>query len=228
MIISGVVFGYLAGITYWFPKIFGFTLNERIGRYAFWCWLVGFILAFVPLYILGLMGATRRLDHYSASLGWQPLFIVAAVGAVIIVIGVLLVVLQYIVSFIQRKQNLDTTGDPWNGRTLEWSTPSPAPPFNFAVIPEVTDRDAYWATKQARGASKAPKPVYEDIIMPSNSGVSVAIGILSIAFGFGMIWHIYWLSLIGLFGVIVALLWRNSSDVHEYTIPAAEVAEYYS
>jgi len=228
MIISGVVFGYLAGIMYWFPKIFGYKLNERLGKASFWCWLVGFLLAFVPLYILGLMGATRRIDHYSASMGWQGLFIVAAIGVVIIAVGVALLFLQFIVSFLQRKQNLDTTGDPWNGRTLEWSTPSPAPIFNFAVIPEVNDRDAFWATKQARGASKAPKPVYEDIIMPSNSGTSMVIGVLAIAFGFGMVWHLYWLSLIVLFAIIVALLWRSSSDNHEYTLSAAEVAEYYS
>jgi cytochrome o ubiquinol oxidase subunit 1 len=228
MIISGVIFGYLAGIMYWFPKIFGYTLNERLGKASFWCWLVGFLLAFVPLYILGLMGATRRIDHYSASMGWQGLFIVAAVGVVIIALGVALLFLQFIVSFLQRKQNLDTTGDPWNGRTLEWSTPSPAPSFNFAVIPEVNDRDAFWATKQARGASKAPKPVYEDIVMPSNSGVSVVIGALAIAFGFGMIWHIYLLVVIGVFGIIMALLVRSATDTHEYIIPAAEVEEYYA
>ncbi len=224
MIISGVVFGYLAGITYWFPKIFGFTLNERLGRYSYWCWLIGFLLAFIPLYILGLMGATRRLDHYSASMGWQQLFIVAAVGVVLIMAGVGFLVLQIIVSVIQRKKNIDTTGDPWNGRTLEWSTPSPAPVFNYAVLPEVSDRDAFWATKQAGGASK---PVYEDIVMPSNSGVSVVIGMLSIAFGFGMIWHIYWLAVIGLFGTVIALLVRSATDTHEYTIPAAEVERYY-
>ncbi len=224
MIISGVVFGYLAGITYWFPKIFGFTLNERLGRYSYWCWLIGFLLAFIPLYILGLMGATRRLDHYSASMGWQQLFIVAAVGVVLIMAGIGFLVLQIIVSVIQRKKNIDTTGDPWNGRTLEWSTPSPAPVFNYAVLPEVSDRDAFWAIKQAGGASK---PVYEDIEMPANSGVSVVIGMLSIAFGFGMIWHIYWLAVIGLFGVVIALLVRSATDNHEYTIPAAEVERYY-
>jgi cytochrome o ubiquinol oxidase subunit I len=127
MIVGGVVFGYFAGLTYWFPKIFGFRLNERLGKYAFWCWFVGFLLAFVPLYILGLMGATRRLDHYDASLGWQPLFIVAGIGALTIALGVGFQVLQLIVSIKQRKQNLDTTGDPWNGRTLEWATTSPAP-----------------------------------------------------------------------------------------------------
>ena len=127
MIVGGVVFGYFAGITYWFPKIFGFKLNERLGRYAFWCWSVGFTLAFVPLDILGLMGATRRLDHYDASLGWQGLFAVAGVGALIVGAGIGFQLLQFVVSFRQRRQNMDTTGDPWNGRTLEWSTASPVP-----------------------------------------------------------------------------------------------------
>jgi cytochrome o ubiquinol oxidase subunit 1 len=226
MIISGVVFGYLAGITYWFPKIFGFRLNERLGRYSFWCWLVGFMLAFIPLYILGLMGATRRLDHYDASLGWQPLFIVAGVGALIIALGIGLVVLQFIVSVVQRKQNLDTTGDPWNGRTLEWSTPSPAPVFNFAVIPTVDDRDPFWKTKQS--AKKTSKPHYEDITMPKNSGVSVAIGMLSLVFGFAMIWHIFWLAAVGFLGIIISILIRTSTDEHEYIISAAEVEEYYA
>ena len=176
-----------------------------------------------------IMGATRRLDHYSASMGWQQLFIVAAVGVVLILAGIGFLVLQILVSVVQRKKNIDTTGDPWNGRTLEWSTPSPAPVFNFAVIPEVTDRDAFWMTKQVRGADlDKKKPVYEDIIMPTNSGVSVIIGILSIAFGFAMIWHIYWLAIIGLFGVIVAILVRAATDTHEYTISAAEVEDYYA
>ena len=135
MIVSGVLFGYFAGLTYWFPKFFGFRLNERLGKYAFYCWTIGFILAFVPLYILGLMGATRRLDHYSASLGWQPLFIVAGIGAGVIALGVALQVIQLIYSIINREQYRDVSGDPWNGRTLEWSVSSPPPAYNFAIIP---------------------------------------------------------------------------------------------
>src|ERR1043166_3530626 len=150
MIIGGVVFGYFAGLTYWFPKIFGFRLNERLGRYAFWCWLVGFMLAFIPLYILGLMGATRRLDHYDPSVGWQQLFVVAGVGVAIIVAGVGFQILQLLVSIKQRRQNMDTTGDPWNARTLEWSTSSPAPIYNFALTPDVKNRDEFWALKQAK------------------------------------------------------------------------------
>lgn len=223
MIVGGVLFGYFAGMVYWFPKIFGFTLNERLGRYAFWCWLIGFVLAFVPLYILGFMGATRRIDHYSASLGWQPLFIVAGIGAAIIACGLGFIVLQLIVSVLQRKQNLDTTGDPWNGRTLEWSTASPAPFYNFAVTPVVQERDPWWATKQAKAAPA--KPQYADIVMPKNTGASVVIAAFAFAFGFAMIWHIWWLAVVGLLGVMLSIIIRVSHDDTEYTVSAAEVAK---
>ena len=147
----------LPALTYWFPKIFGFTLNERLGRYSFWCWLVGFILAFVPLYFLGLMGATRRLDHYDASLGWQPLFIVAGVGVAIIGLGVGFMVLQFAYSFWKRKENMPGN-DPWNGRTLEWSISSPPPEYNYAVLPEASERDAFWAAKKSK--QEMPRPHY--------------------------------------------------------------------
>jgi cytochrome o ubiquinol oxidase subunit 1 len=226
MIIGGVVFGYFAGITYWFPKIFGFTLNERLGRYAFWCWLVGFCLAFVPLYILGLMGATRRLDHYDPSMGWQGLFIVAGIGVAIIGLGIGFQLLQFGVSFLQRKQHLDKTGDPWNGRTLEWSTASPAPFYNFALIPEVTERDPFWATKQP-GAPAAKKPVYQDIGMPKNTPLGICVAGFAFIFGFCVIWHIWWAVPLGLLGVISCLIIRISRDT-EYVVTAAEISKIES
>jgi len=222
MIIGGVVFGYFAGFTYWFPKIFGFTLNEKLGRYAFWCWLVGFVLAFGPLYILGLMGATRRLDHYDASMGWQGLFIVAGVGVLVIALGVGFQVLQLIVSIKQRKQHLDTTGDPWDGRTLEWSVRSPAPEYNFAILPVVAERDPFWATKQA-GASLA-SPKYTDIEVPNNTGMGIFIAAFAFVFGFAIVWHIWWLALAGLLGVITLLIVRLTDDDTEHTITAAQLA----
>ncbi len=222
MIIGGVVYGYLAGITYWFPKIFGFKLNERLGLYAFWCWFVGFLLAFIPLYILGIMGATRRLDHYDASLGWQGLFIVAGVGVLVIIAGIGFQVLQLVVSVIQRKDNLDTTGDPWGGRTLEWSTVSPAPAYNFAVLPEVSDRDAFWAMKHSK--AKQTKPEYKDIVMPKNTPMGMFIAGFAFLFGFAAIWHIVWLAPIGLLGVVACIIVRSTLDT-EYVIPAAEVAK---
>jgi cytochrome o ubiquinol oxidase subunit 1 len=222
MIVGGVVFGYFAGITYWFPKIFGFTLHERLGKYALWCWIVGFTLAFTPLYILGLMGATRRLDHYDASTGWQGLFIVAGVGALIVAMGIGFQILQFIVSIVQRKAHLDTTGDPWNGRTLEWSTLSPAPAYNFAVLPEVHGRDAFWEMKQDKD-TKPLAPQYEGFYMPKNTGAGMIIAGFAFLTGFACIWHLWWLVPVGVFGMIACLIIRASSDDTEEYISPAEV-----
>jgi len=224
MIISGVVFGYLAGITYWFPKFFGFKLNERLGKLAAKCWIVGFILAFGPLYILGLMGATRRLDHYDASLGWQQLFIVAAVGVAIICVGVGFQILQLVVSIWQRKKTVDTTGDPWNGRTLEWSTRSPVPVYNFAIIPKVVGRDAFWAAKHSPKTQLKPSD-YKDIRLPKNNPLGIIIGGLAFGMGFGIIWHIWWLSAVCLLGIIYAIIDRSTNDDTEYTIKADNIAK---
>lgn len=204
VIIGGVLFGVFAGFTYWFPKIFGFKLDEGHGENAFYCWFFGFLFAFIPLYVLGLMGATRRLDHYEASTGWSPLFIVAAIGALIIALGIFFQILQLYVSYRDRHKNRDTTGDPWNGRTLEWSTSSPPPIYNFALLPEVDDRDAFWEMKQQ------PKktPSYEEIHLPKNTGIGVYIGALSFFLSFGAIWHILWLFLASLIGLVVCLIFR--------------------
>lgn len=222
MIIGGVVFGYFAGITYWFPKFFGFKLNERLGRYAFYSWLFGFLLAFIPLYILGLMGATRRLDNYDASLGWQWLFIVAAAGAALVMVGIVFQILQLAVSIKQRHQNRDTTGDPWNGRTLEWSTASPPPAYNFVFIPVIKQRDAFWVMKQTKSREKNSGK-YRTIIMPKNTIMPFAIAVSSFFIGFGMIWHIYWLAVLGLLAVISCLVIRSASDEHEYILSAASI-----
>lgn len=223
MIISGVLFGYLAGITYWFPKIFGFRLNETLGKMAAWSWIVGFVLAFFPLYALGLMGATRRLDHYDASTGWQPLFIVAAVGACIIALGIFFQVLQLVVSVWKRK-DYQVGHDPWNGRTLEWSLPSPVPFYNFAVTPTVTKRDPYWEAKQSK--AKPNKPIYQPITLPKNSGLAVVIGGCSLIAGFAIVWHIWWLAAIGLIGIIATVVWRAADDETEYTLTAQQVKDY--
>ncbi len=229
MIIGGVLFGYFAGYMYWFPKITGFKLNERLGNIAFWCWLIGFFFAFMPLYVLGIMGATRRLDHYDASLGWQGLFIVAGLGVLIIAAGVAFQLLQLAVSvwthFKHPQRNADLTGDPWNGRTLEWATSSPAAEYNFAVIPTVTDRDAWWKIKQDRQTKKPGNPiVYEDIAVPKNTGVALFVAAGSFMVGFGIIWHIWWLALAGLAVVIASVIHRLNDDDTEQVIPAAEIA----
>jgi cytochrome o ubiquinol oxidase subunit 1 len=221
MIISGVLFGFFAGITYWFPKIFGFKLHEKLGKLAAVCWISGFILAFVPLYILGLMGATRRMDHYDASLGWQQLFIVAAVGIGLIMIGVGLQVLQFIVSIALRENHRDLTGDPWNGRTLEWAASSPPPVYNFAVIPAANERDAFWAAKQSGTVIKSLS--YENITLPKNTPFPMIIAGFAFLAGFGIIWHIWWLAFIGFAGVISSIIVRSTDEATEYTISAADV-----
>ena len=232
MIIGGALFGIFAGITYWFPKVTGFKLNEKLGKYAFWFWIVGFFVAFVPLYILGIMGATRRLDHYDASLGWQGLFIVAGIGLVIIACGAALQVLQIITSIVQRKQNLDTTGDPWNGRTLEWSTASPPPFYNFAVIPEVHSRDAFWEMKTRRSENrrigKSEDPQYTDIEMPKNTAMGIYLSGFVFLVGFAFVWHITWLIILGLVGSIACVIIRSFDSETEYTVTAAEIAKIES
>ncbi|MGZ6004524.1 MAG: cytochrome o ubiquinol oxidase subunit I [Candidatus Saccharimonadales bacterium] len=221
MIIGGVVFGYFAGLIYWFPKIFGFRLNELLGKYAVWFWVIGFMLAFLPLYALGLMGATRRMDHYDASLGWQWLFIIAAIGVAVIFIGIGFIALQVIYSIWKRRDTIDMTGDPWGGRTLEWSTPSPVPFYNFAATPVVTERDAWWAMKHNKSH---PKPRFEDIHLPKNSGLGLIIASFAFISGFALIWHIWWLAPIGLVGIIGCVIARAAGiEEKEYKVTAAEL-----
>lgn len=226
MIIGGVLFGFFAGFTYWFPKFAGFKLNERLGKYAFWCWLVGFLLAFMPLYALGLMGATRRLDHYDASMGWQELFIVSGIGLAVILAGIGFQILQLAYSIWKRKENLDTTGDPWDGRTLEWSTPSPPPSYNFAVLPQVSGRDQFWEMKY--GKNPAPKPQYKDIHLPKNTPMGLFIAGFSFLAGFALIWHIWWLAAVSVIGIVACIIVRASSDNSEYTISAAKLRKMES
>lgn len=222
MIIGGVLFGAFAGLSYWWPKFTGFKLNEALGKCAFWCWLIGFLLAFMPLYALGFMGATRRLDHYDPSLGWQPLFIVAGVGVAIIGLGVAFILLQIGYSIWKRKENR-VQGDPWDGRTLEWSTTSPPPYYNFAVTPTVTERDAFWEMKQKKQTTTSSA---EDIWLPKNSGFGVIIASFAFIGGFAVVWHIWWLAIIGLAGILVSLVIRLSQDETEYLIPANKVAAF--
>ena len=225
VIIGGVLFGFFAGLTYWFPKIFGFKLNERLGKWAAYCWILGFAVAFLPLYALGLMGATRRLDHYEES-GWQVLFIVAGFGVMIIGLGVALQLLQLGVSIWQRKKNLDTTGDPWNGRTLEWSVPSPAPFYNFAVSPRADERDPFWISKQESAkAGVSDRPIYKDILLPKNSGLGFVIAAFAFLVGFGLIWHIWWLAALGILGVISTVIFRTMGENNEYVVTAEELEQ---
>jgi cytochrome o ubiquinol oxidase subunit 1 len=209
-----------AGFSYWFPKFTGFRLHEGLGKAAFWSWIVGFILAFVPLYILGFMGAVRRLDHYDASLGWQGLFIVAGVGVMIILLGVFFQIVQVAYSVWKRKE-LAVGPDPWGGRTLEWATSTPIAPYNFATLEPVTDRDAYWAIKDAH--RDTPKK-YEPIKLPKNSGFGPYIAAAAFFAGFALIWHIWWLAIIAVIAVIFLTILSTQREDEEYELSAREIA----
>lgn len=221
VIIGGVVFGYIAGFVYWFPKAFGFKLSERIGKSAFWCWFIGFYFAFMPLYYLGFMGATRRLSHYDASTGWHPYFVIAAFGAVVIFIGINLQLVQVAWGIWKRKENIDVTGDPWNGRTLEWDTASPPPFYNFAHLPVVHSVEPHWDAKQAKAKHGEPaKRPYEAIHMPRNTGVGFIIGIFAFVFSFGMIWDIWWLAIVTAVAMFIGVVYRSFDyDIDYYVTP---------
>ncbi|QWA12441.1 cytochrome o ubiquinol oxidase subunit I [Sodalis ligni] len=222
VIIGGVVFGCFAGMTYWWPKAFGYTLNEKWGKRAFWFWIIGFYVAFMPLYALGFMGMTRRLSQ-QIDPQFHPLLMVAAGGVVLIALGILCQVVQIVLSVIQRDQNRDLTGDPWGGRTLEWSTSSPPPFYNFALVPDVNDhRDAFWQMKEDGTAYQKPL-AYEQIHMPKNTGAGVIIAAFSLFFGFAMIWHIWWLAIVGFAGMIVTWIIHSFNEDVDYYVPAAEV-----
>ncbi len=230
VIIGGVVFGYLAGFTYWFPKMFGFKLNERLGKCAFWCWIVGFYLAFMPLYILGFMGMTRRLYHYETATGWHPYLVVAAIGAGVILCGIGFQIAQLIVSIKNRHlpEYRDLTGDPWDGRTLEWSLSSPPPFYNFAHIPHVHGHDPFWSEKQEKlkqPEEQVSKKSYEDIHMPQNTMMPIVISAVVFVFGFAFIWDIQWLIILGAVGILITVLIRSFDYDLDYYVKADEVEE---
>ena len=216
MIVSGVLFGYFAGLTYWFPKIYGFSLKDEIGKYAAYFWIVGFIVAFVPLYILGIMGATRRMNHYSSNLGFQSLFIVAGIGVLIIGAGLFIQVIQVASSIRDRKKLQDKTGDPWNGRTLEWSVSSPAPSYNFAILPVVKERDQFWNEKQNQSHKSHNK--FKDFYMPKNSYLGLVIAFFAFSLGFAAVWHILWLFIFGVVGIIAVIIIRSLNENRELLV----------
>jgi cytochrome o ubiquinol oxidase subunit 1 len=223
VLIGGTLFGAFAGYTYWFPKAFGFRLHERIGKAAFWFWITGFYVAFMPLYWLGFLGMTRRMQHYDVA-AWRPWLLVAAGGAGLILIGIILQIVQLFTSIRDRESLRDLTGDPWDGRSLEWSTPSPPPSFNFPVMPDVHGEEAYWSIKAAAREQPPAEPAYEAIEAPRNSPTGVVCAFFATVVGFALIWHIWWmaaLGLIGAYGVFVVFAWW---DVTEEEIPAEEVA----
>jgi cytochrome o ubiquinol oxidase subunit 1 len=221
MIIPGVLFGYLAGYMYWFPKAFGFAFDRKWGLGAFWCWTIGFYLAFMPLYLLGLKGMPRRMENYNDPT-WQPYLMVAALGAVIVLCGIGCMVMQLYVSIRDRNKTRDLTGDPYNGRTLEWSTSSPPPAYNFAVIPTVNDREPFLEMKEKGIAYQRPAN-YEPIRIPSNTPIGVILGAFGFVLGFAIVWHIWWLVVVSGLVMFAAVIVRSSNDEQEFTLSAAEV-----
>ncbi|VVE30163.1 cytochrome o ubiquinol oxidase subunit I [Pandoraea communis] len=220
VIIGGVIFGVMAAITYWFPKAFGYRLDPFWGKCSFWFWFIGFYVAFMPLYLLGLMGVTRRVSHFD-DMSLQIWFQTAAVGALLIAIGIGCFIIQLVVSYMRREQLRDETGDPWNGRTLEWSTSSPPPAYNFAFTPIVHDNDAWWQMKQH--GFKRPETGFIPIHMPKNTGAGIILAGLSTVCGFGLIWHM-WLVVIVAFVALLSVVIGHTFNYHrEYYIPADQV-----
>jgi len=225
-IIPGVLFGVFAGYIYWFPKAFGFVLDERLGKWAFWLWVVGFWVTWAPGYVAGLEGMTRRLQHYDNP-AWYPWMLLSALGVLIILAAIGVQIAQLVVSIRTRAARRDVTGDPWDGRSLEWATSSPPPVFNFAQLPDVTDQEPYWDIKQqARKVMQlvTPEPEYEPIEIPRNSPTGFVTAIFATVTGFALIWHIWWLAVLGLIGAYVTFVVFAWRDHTELVIPAAEVA----
>jgi cytochrome o ubiquinol oxidase subunit 1 len=220
VIIGGVLFGMLAGITYWFPKAFGYKLDPFWGKCSFWFWIVGFWFAFMPLYVLGLMGVTRRMSHFQ-DMSLQIWFQVAAFGAVLIALGIASFLIQLVVSYIRRDSLRDTTGDPWNGRTLEWSTSSPPPAYNFAFTPRIHDNDA-WTDMKRRGYAR-PLEGFTPIHMPKNTAAGFIIAALAAVCGFALIWQMWLVAGIGFVAMLAAVIIHTFNYKRDYHIPADEV-----
>ncbi|AKK20181.1 cytochrome o ubiquinol oxidase subunit I [Candidatus Liberibacter africanus] len=220
-IIGGVVFGVLAGVVYWFPKAFGYRLDPFWGKVSFWCWLIGFYLAFMPLYILGLKGVTRRLSQYEDTT-LQIYYVIAFLGAILIGVGILSFVLSFIVSFLNRSKLQCTSGDTWNGRTLEWSIPSPAPHYNFAFIPIVHKIDA-WEDMKNRGYCR-PIDGFMPIHMPKNTSTGIILSALSVVFSFAMVWYMWWLVIVSFISIVSYTILHTFNYNHGYEISAKDVA----
>ena len=223
VIIGGVLFGYFAGLTYWFPKAMGYTMNETLGKWACGLWTVGFFTAFMPLYVLGFMGMTRRLNYYDNPV-WNNWLLLAGLGALIVLLGILVQFYQIFAAIRDQKKNRDLTGDPWGGRTLEWATSSPPPFYNFAKLPEVRDRDHFQDLKDFDLAYKRPKG-YSEIHMPSNTWAGVVISGFSLVMGMAMVWHIWWLAAFGTLGIIASFIAYTFEGGKDYYVPVDQIEE---
>jgi cytochrome o ubiquinol oxidase subunit 1 len=220
VIIGGVLFGLFAGINYWFPKAFGYKLDSYWGKWSFWLWVIGFYFAFMPLYVLGLMGVTRRMSHFEDP-SLQIWFQIAAFGAVLIALGIAAMLVQFFVSYLRREQLRDFTGDPWDGRTLEWSTSSPPPDYNFAFTPQVHDNDTFADMKKS--GYKRPVKDFVAIHMPKNTWAGFVISALSAAVGFALIWQMWLLAVVGFVATMAAIIVHTFNYKRDYYIPVDEV-----
>ncbi|WP_105439845.1 cytochrome o ubiquinol oxidase subunit I [Neorhizobium sp. T25_13] len=220
VIIGGVLFGLMAGVVYWWPKAFGYKLDKFWGLISFWCWQIGFFVAFMPLYVLGLMGVTRRVNQFEDP-SLQIWFVIAAIGAGIIACGIGAFIIQLIVSFMRRDELRETSGDPWDGRTLEWSTSSPPPDYNFAFTPVVHDHDS-WYDMKLRGYER-PLGGFKPIHMPKNTGTGIILAGISIVFAFAMIWYIWWLAAISFIAMVATAIGHTFNYNRDFHIPAETV-----
>ncbi|MEQ8260074.1 MAG: cytochrome o ubiquinol oxidase subunit I [Alcanivorax sp.] len=221
VIIGGVLFGLFAGITYWYPKAFGYKLDPFWGKMSFWFWTIGFYFAFMPLYVLGLMGVTRRMSQFEADAAMQFWFQVAAFGAFLVALGILFFIVQFVVSYRRRDQLRDTTGDPWDGRTLEWATSSPPPHYNFAFTPRVHDLDAWWQMKQHK--YQRPEQGFKAIHMPKNTAAGIILAGISTVLGFALIWHMWLLAGVSFAALLATAIGHTFNYDRDYHIPAEEV-----
>ncbi|BBI01359.1 cytochrome o ubiquinol oxidase subunit I [Buchnera aphidicola (Nipponaphis monzeni)] len=204
VIIGGVIFGCFAAINYWFPKMFGFYLNEKWGFRTFWCWLFGFFISFMPLYFLGLMGMTRRISQ-KIDTEFHSMLFISFLGALLIALGMVCQIIQIYVSFKNKKKYLDVTGDSWDGRTLEWSTQSPPQFYNFAILPQVKKIDDFWYRKKSMKHYSYNNGNYKGFYMPKNTAIGFFISLLSTLLGFSNVWHIWWLSIIS--SILIVFFW---------------------
>ena len=221
VIIGGVLFGMFAGVTFWFPKAFGFKLDDFWGKVALGFWVTGFYVAFMPLYVLGLMGVTRRMQHFDDP-SLQIWFVIAAIGAALIACGIASQIVMFVVSIRNRDKLRDLSGDPWGGRTLEWSTSSPPPDYNFAFTPVVHDSDAWWDMKN-RGFDR-PLKGYKPIHMPKNTATGAILAGLNFAFGLAMVWYVWWLAALTFVAIFVVAIAHTFNYNRDYYIPADVVS----
>ncbi|WP_435164900.1 cytochrome o ubiquinol oxidase subunit I [Falsirhodobacter sp. 1013] len=222
VIIGGVVFGVFAGINYWFPKAFGFKLNEFWGKVSFWGWVLGYWFTFTPLYVMGLMGVTRRMRVFEDP-SLAPWMYCAMFGVSLVAIGIAAFLIQIAVSILQRDKLRDLTGDPWNGRTLEWATSSPPPSYNFAFTPVVYEIDSWHDMKNKK--YERPAGGYRPIHMPRSTEAGVILAGLATICGFALIWYMWWLAALSFVAMLAYAIYHTYNRDRDFYITAEEVAE---